>query len=446
MALLRFISSLYLHHRVFYALAGIAVVFLFSYWYSFLYLVGWLLLWGLFILILLDCIALFKIKNGIQATRLLPEKFSNSDANELPISIGNRYGFPVTVLLIDEIPVQFQKRDFNMPVSLDAQTKKTVHYTLRPVERGEYIFGHLNLYASTPLRLAKRRYRFEKDQMVKVYPSFIQMKKYAFLAIDNKLSQYGLKKIRRIGHTMEFEQIKDYVLGDDVRTINWKATAKRAHLMVNQFQDEKSQPIYSIIDASRVMKMPFEGLTLLDYAINSTLAFSNVALKKGDKTGMVTFSNTIHNHLAASSKKTHLNVIMEVLYNINTQFLDSDFSRLYAEVKRKITHRSLLLLYTNFEHITALERQLPYLKGLAKKHVLVVVFFENTELDELIDRPAKSTHEIYYKTIAQKFDYEKKLMVKELEKNGIQTVLTKPKDLTVNTINKYLEIKARGIL
>ncbi len=446
MAILRFIQSLYLHSRVFYALAVIAVVFLFSYWYNNLFVVGWLCVWGLFVLFLIDCVGLFRISNGIIAKRQLPEKFSNSDPNEVPVIIQNKYGFTITINAVDEIPIQFQKRDFSKELKIAKLDSGKFQYDLVPVERGEYIFGNLNLYVRSNLSLAIKRYKFEKDQMVKVYPSFIQMKKYAFLAIDNKLSQYGLKKIRRIGHTMEFEQIKEYVTGDDVRTINWKATAKRAHLMVNQYQDERSQPIYSIIDASRVMKMPFEGLTLLDYAINSTLAFSNVALKKGDKTGMLTFSNTIQNHLAASSKKTHLNTILEVLYNINTRFLDSDFGRLYAEVKRKITHRSLLLLYTNFEHISALERQLPYLKGLSKKHVLVVIFFENTELDDLIEKPASTTPEIYHKTIAQKMDYDKKLMVKELEKHGIQTVLTKPKDLTINTINKYLEIKARGLL
>jgi uncharacterized protein (DUF58 family) len=257
---------------------------------------------------------------------------------------------------------------------------------------------------------------------------------------------HGMKKIRRIGHTMEFEQIKDYVVGDDVRTINWKATAKRASLMVNQFQDEKSQPIYSLIDASRTMKMPFNGLTLLDYAINSTLAFSNIALKKKDKVGMITFAEGIKNHLPASSKKTHLTTILEVLYNIETKFLDSDFGSLYNQVKRKVTQRSLLLLYTNFEHISAMERQMGYLKALSRKHILVVIFFKNTELDELISSPAKDIQTVYHKTIAQKSDYDKKVMATTLEKYGIQTILTAPEDLTVNTINKYLEIKARGIL
>lgn len=446
MSIIRFIRSLYLSTRLFYALAVVAVIFLFSYWINAFYAVGWISLWGLFLLVLIDIVSLFQKSNGIIAERHLPEKFSNSDINDVPVSIKNNYGFTINVKTVDEIPVQFQKRDFHKEITIPAKTRKKFSYGLQPYERGEYFFGNLNLYVNSRINLVAKRYKFEKDQMVKVYPSFIQMKKYAFLAIDNKLSQFGLKKIRRLGHTMEFEQIKDYVAGDDVRTINWKATAKRASLMINQYQDEKSQPIYSVIDGSRIMKMPFENLTLLDYAINSTLAFSNVALKKGDKTGMLTFGNTILNHLAPSNKKTHLNTIMEVLYNIDTKFLDSDFGRLYAEVKRKITHRSLLLLYTNFEHMSGLQRQLPYLKGIARQHVLVVIFFENTELRELVDDKAGNTIEIYNKAIAQKFEYDKKLMVKELEKHGIQTILTRPENLTINTINKYLEIKARGIL
>jgi len=256
----------------------------------------------------------------------------------------------------------------------------------------------------------------------------------------------GLKKIRRIGHTQEFEQIKEYVQGDDVRTLNWKATAKQNQLMVNQYQDEKSQPVYSIIDTGRVMKMPFNNLKLLDYAINSCLAFSNVALKRNDKTGLIGFSKEINTYAPAIQKPTHLNTILEQLYNIDTNITDSDFGVLYGHIKRKINHRSLLLLYTNFEHISSLKRQLPYFLALAKKHVLVVIFFENSELEKLIEMDAEDLQSIYHKTIAEKFSLDKVLMQKELQKYGIQSILTRPEDLTINTINKYLEIKARGLL
>ncbi len=443
---MQFLKSFYIHNTFFRYIAILAACFVVSYWVSLLYAVTWLLTVLLIGLFFFDIYLLYATDMGIEAQRELPKKLSNSDFNPIRFTYTSRYTFKTHITMIDELPIQFQKRDFEYSASLFKNEKKTYEYKVRPVERGEYVFGNLIVFASSSLKIIKRKYIYQKDQMVPVYPSIIQMQQYDFLAISNKLTQFGLKKIRRIGHTQEFEQIKEYVPGDDFRTINWKATAKNDHLMINQYQDEKSQPIYSIIDTGRVMKMPFNGLKLLDYAINSTLAFSNVALKRNDKTGMVAFSKNIETFVPAVQKLTHLNTILEKLYNITTEFTDADFGMLYAHIKRKINHRSLLLLYTNFEHISAMRRQLPFLLAIAKKHVLVVVFFENTELEELIAIDAEDLQAIYHKTIAEKFSLEKRLMQKELQQYGIQTILTKPENLTINTINKYLEIKARGLI
>lgn len=396
-------------------------------------------------LMIIDFIILYKQK-GIHATRVLPEKLSNGDDNEIAISIENHYNFKTYIKLIDELPFQYQKRDFNIDTVVEKGDAKKIKYTLRPLERGEYHFGNLNLYTNSPIGLVSRRYKFGKDEMVPNYPSFLQLRKYALMAFTNKLSEYGLKKIRRIGHTMEFEQIKDYVPGDDIRNINWKATAKRNQLMVNQFQDEKSQPVYSVIDKGRVMRMPFEGLSLLDYAKNATLVISNIALMKQDKAGMFAFSRNVSNRVVAQRRPSQMNTILETLYNLDTDYAESDFSRLYIDVKRTINQRSLFLLYTNFETLDALHRQLGYLQALAKNHLLVVIFFKNTELDKITTKKADNTFEIFEKTIAEKFIYEKKLIVNELQKHGIYSILTTPQNLTVDTINKYLEIKARGLL
>ncbi len=442
---MHFLKSFYIHNVFFWYIAILSACFMLSYWVPVIYPIAWLLTMLLAALFLFDVYLLYS-NRGIVASRDLPQKLSNSDLNPIRIGYATQYPFKTFVTIIDELPVQFQKRDFKYESNLIKGEKVTFDYTVRPVDRGAYLFGNLNVYASSPLKIIKRRFTFQKDQMVPVYPSIIQMQQYDFLAINNRLSEIGLKKIRRIGHTQEFEQIKEYVPGDDFRTINWKATAKQQHLMVNQYQDERSQPIYSVIDMGRVMKMPFNELKLLDYAINATLAFSNVALKRNDKTGMITFSKKIDTFVPAVQKLTHLNTILEKLYNLSTEFTDSDFGLLYAHIKRKVTHRSLLLLYTNFEHISALKRQLPFLTAIAKQHVLVVVFFENTELESLLTEDAENLQAIYHKTIAEKFSLEKRLMQKELQKHGIQTILTKPEELTVNTINKYLEIKARGLI
>ncbi|WP_298952761.1 DUF58 domain-containing protein [uncultured Nonlabens sp.] len=432
--------------RFFIALGSLVVLFVFAFFFE--RLIDYLKI-GLFVLIgllLIDILLLYRTKDALKASRVLPDKLSNGDKNPVEILITNQYNTKVFLNIIDELPVQFQERDFRIIDQVEAGKSKTFSYTVRPTERGEYHYGGLQVFVGSPLGLAQRKFSFNKNAMVPNYPSFLQLRKYELMAFTNKLRDFGLKKIRRIGHTMEFEQIKDYVQGDDVRNINWKASAKRNQLMINQFQDEKSQPVYSVIDKGRVMKMPFEELKLIDYAINATLVISNIALKKGDKAGMFSYSDKLSNQVMAQKRASQMNLILETLYNLDTDFKESDFGRLYIDIKRTITQRSLLLLYTNFETMDALHRQLPYLQAIAKNHLLVVIFFDNTELKEMVKRPAISTHEIYQKTIAEKFIYEKRLIVNELNKYGIQTILTEPQNLTVNTINKYLEIKARGLL
>jgi uncharacterized protein (DUF58 family) len=395
---------------------------------------------------LADILLLWSRPKGIFARRDLMEKMSNGDLNDVRIHLENKFPFPVFISLVDELPVQFQARDLSFKAFLPPFRAKRLTYKVRPVRRGEYTFGAVNVFASSLIGLAQRRFKFDNDVMVPVYPSFIQMRRYELLAISNRLTEVGIKKIRRVGQNMEFDQIKEYISGDDPRRVNWKATARKGHLMVNTYQDEKSQQVYSLIDMGRVMKMPFEEMTLLDYAINASLVISNIAMLKYDKAGIITFSHRVQQVLPAERKGLQLHKIMEVLYGAKTGYLESDYGRLFATVKQRITQRSLLLLFTNFETLSSMQRQLKYFRRLAKDHLLVVIFFENTELRAFLDTPPATTQEIYYQTIAEKFTYEKKLIVKELEKYGIHAVYTAPQNLTVNTINKYLELKARGLI
>ena len=443
---MKLFKSFYIQPRFFYSGLFIIALFVFSYFIPVLFAVAQLAILVLLVLFFIDCSILFFGKNKIQGHRLLPDKFSNGDDNQVKITIDNNFGFMVNLTIIDEVPVQFQMRNFNRKLSIKSKEKDNLTYHLRPTERGEYHFGNLNIYATSNLGLVAKRFCFDQNAMVPTYPSFKQLRKFELLNINNNLQDYGLKKIRRIGHTMEFEQIKDYVLGDDLRSINWKATAKKNSLMVNQFQDEKSQPIYSIIDKGRVMKMPFEGLSLLDYAINATLVISSIALKKHDKAGMLSFSKNIENIVVAQRRNSQMHLILNSLYNIKTDYYESDFSRLYAHIKRHITQRSLILLYTNFETLDSLNRQFAYLKAIAKNHLIVVIFFKNTELNRIVDEKATTLQQVYDKVIAEKFVFEKRLIVQELKKHGIHSILTTPENLTIDTINKYLEIKSRGLL
>ncbi len=447
--------SFFLTKRFFYLCAALIAGFVVAFFLPWLLGPMQLLLGAAGLLVLLDAALLYAPARGgptpLFGRRVLGDKLSNGDDNEVKLFLESRYRFGIQAEVIDEIPHQFQRRDVLFVTTIAPGQTRVITYQLRPTRRGEYEFGALNVYAASPLRLVRRRFRFAQSRVVPVYPSFLQMRQYELLAIHNRLTEVGVKRIRRVGQSQEFEQLRPYAGGDDPRTINWKASARRAGggsdtLVVNHFQDERAQQVFCLIDKGRVMRMPFAGLSLLDYAINAALVLSNIALLKHDKAGLLTFSNKPGATVPAERRPGHLRTLLEVLYRQKTQYLETDYERLYATVRAKIKQRSLLILFTNFETLQGMERQLPYLRGLSKAHLLLVVFFENTELRTFLDAPAETTADVYNQTIAEKFQQEKRQVVLELQRYGIQALLTAPQLLTVNTINKYLEFKARGLI
>lgn len=398
-------------------------------------------------LILVDLILTFKHEHPVSAVRSPKHtRLSNGDENEISLKIESYYSIPIHLSVIDELPVQLQIRDFRINSRFEAGEQKQFSYVVRPVERGEYHFGKIQLFVRTLLGLTERQITLGDPFIMACYPSFIKLRQYELMAISNRLSDIGVKRIRRIGHSSEFEQIKEYVQGDDVRTINWKATARRNQLMVNHYVDERAQNVYCLVDMGRIMKMPFEDMTLLDHAINASLVMGHVAWIKQDKPGLIAFAEKVTNMVPADRKGNQLLKLQEALYNANTNFEESNYEVLLSQLKMKVTQRSLLLLFTNFETLSGLRRQLKYLRKMATQHLLVVIFFENTELKELLKAKPGNTFQIYEQAIAQKFEQEKKQISKELQQYGILSIYTTPQNLTVDTLNKYLEIKSRNLI
>jgi uncharacterized protein (DUF58 family) len=192
------------------------------------------------------------------------------------------------------------------------------------------------------------------------------------------------------------------------------------------------------------MMLPFNGMSLMDYAINTALVISNIALKKQDKAGLLSFDQKVSTIVKADNKANQLKRIMEALYKETESAQEANFEMLYMATQRLIKQRSLLILYTNFESQYALERNLPILRRINQHHVLLVVFFENSELDTFSKQESTDLLDIYATTMAAKLLLDKKTMVKRLNQYGIQTILTKPEDLSINTINQYMAMKARG--
>jgi uncharacterized protein (DUF58 family) len=399
---------------------------------------------SLFGLTLIDVLLVFSATDPLTVSRKMNDRLNLGDDNAIVLTITNETNQVINFSMVEGYPVEMQIRSIVLRGTLLPDTKKSFDYVFTPKSRGTFQFGDVFIIMRSIFFMASRRIDIPLAQQVDVYPSVLQMKKYELLVFQQQKTTAGIKKIRRLGNNSEFEQIKSYVQGDDPKWINWKATSRRNELMVNQYQEEKSQSIYCIIDKSRSMQMEFNDLSLLDYSINSALVFTNIALRKGDKAGLITFSDKIGTLLPAEKAGGQMRRIQETLFNQRTLYKEGNYDVLYQSIRRTVKSRSLLMLYTNFETEFAMRRAIPMLRRLNQKHVLVVVFFQNSELQELAYRPSKSIQDVYQSTVAERMISMKSRIARELRKNGIQTVLTLPEDLSINTINKYLELKARG--
>lgn len=431
---------MFLKRRFYLLLLAVALITGAGFGFAPLFTVGRWLVLLLFVATLADIILLWH-KKAITAERRLSSRFSNGDDNPVTINVESIYPFPVRIDVIDELPFQFQKRDntFHFPLF---DFRFSFNTTLRPTRRGVYSFGHVLVFVSTRLGLVERRYRCCEPCNVSVYPSYQKLHQYELMAISQNLQEPGIKRIRRIGNNTEFEHIRDYLKGDDYRTVNWRATARLSRPMVNVYQDERSQQIFSVIDKGRVMQQAFQGMTLLDYAINASLALSYVAMRKEDRAGLITFADKADTFVAADRRPGHINKLLETLYAEQTDFEETDFSALSVAVGRHISKHSLLVLYTNFMGQVSLQRQLPFLQQIARRHRLLVVFFEDVELQQFIDSPVRTEEEQCQHEVAEKFAAEKQLISATLRQHGILSLLTTPQALTVDVINRYLAIRS----
>ena len=436
------LRNVYLQDRFFYTAGVCILLFGLTFSFPFLFLFSKFFLVATLLLCLFDWYYVRSRLSDITCIRKVINKLSLGDPQEVKYMLTNASNSDLDIALVDELPYQLQLRDEIINCKVISGNAVVKKLQITPLKRGLYEFGNINLYISSPrIGFIQQRMIIDAVEDSEVYPSIIQMRKYELQVFSKTAFLSGIRKARKIGESDEFEHIRPYIQGDNIRSINWKATSRKNQLMINEYQNTRSQTVYCIVDKGRAMKMPFSDMTLLDHAINSTLVISNIILKKYDKVGLITFSNKIGTIVKASSKQGQLELISKKLYDQKTDFKEPSFELVYYTIRKQIQRRSIIMMYSNFENMVEVERNLPYLKSIAKKHLLVLILFINTEVLVAADKEAVSKSEIYLKTFADKALYEKERISQRLNKHGIQTILTKPEDLSINVINKYLEFK-----
>lgn len=440
------LKGIYLHNFFYYCGGIIVLLLALGFGIPVCFQAGTVLTVILIFYTIVQVVLLAALQNNFSAQRELLEILSLGETHEVSVTVKNQTGIALYISIVEELPYQLVNPIKSLDYFFKAKESYNYTYNIKPRVRGKHRFGDFYLFLKLRFPVVERRVILHKNHEVDVYPSIINMKKFELYASKRISDGEGIKRIRKLGHGSEFEQIKNYVLGDDPRTINWKATARAGQFMTNHYQEERAQPVYQILDSSRVMKMPFNELTLLDHSINSALALSNIILKKSDKAGLIGFDKKVHTVIEANNGQLQLKNFLKSLYNQKISDHEANYEMLFLAIRRYITKRSFLMLYTNFESMYALKRVLPQLKALSKRHLLLLVIFENTELEELAKMKSKSLYDIYDQTMAQKLVIEKEQIHNELDKHGIMNISVTTETVSADVINQYLEVKSRGVI
>ncbi|OQA16300.1 MAG: hypothetical protein BWY64_02602 [bacterium ADurb.Bin363] len=383
----------------------------------------------------------------IRVKRIVKDTFSLGIKNSVKISLSNKNSFSLFLQLKDDYPFQFKAdRDNLFRLYLSPDSTEEIEYFLTPYERGKYNFGKMHIRCYSFLGLTGRRIVVEQRQKVRVYPNLDNVTRYQLMAIKGHLQRTGIKPAKILGRGMEFESLRDYLPDDEYSDINWKASARRGRLIVNQYDEEKSQNILILIDAGRMMTSCVGGISKLDYAVNTALILSYVCSLRGDKIGLLAFAGDIKSYLPPSKGKKHIQLILETLYDLTPELVEPNYSLALKFLGTKSRKRSLVFLFSDIMDQYSSEELIKYFPTLFPHHIPFCVAITDPVIREMATKDCTASREIYEQAMAEQVLWERKKALSIMGKKGVYTMEALPEELSVKVINEYLKIKVKAKL
>jgi uncharacterized protein (DUF58 family) len=404
---------------------------------------------GLFYLLALAALVLADVyltprPGELEVERIHDSRLSLGAANLVTLLLANRSARRLRFTLRDEFPYQFRSDQTFIAGTVAPFDLHEAHYHLRPLRRGDYRFGKLNIRYASQLGSFVRQAAYPLEADVKVYPNVLEARKYDLMARKGLLSELGLRVNRLQGSGTEFERLREYSPDDEFRRINWKATARRAKLIAAEYETERSQYVLSVIDTGRLMRPPVGELAKLDYAINTALLLSYVAMLKGDHVGLLTFADEVGTYLSPKRGRGQFYRMLELLYNVEMQPVEADHGRALSYLGLKHKRRSLVVLFTDLATPDSAGPLIAHMARMARRHLPLCVVISDPQVTALASLPAHDSASVYRRAVAEMLLDERRVVLDTLNRSGVLTLDVPADKLTVSVINTYLELKQRG--
>ncbi len=408
---------------------------------------------GLAVLACLDRLRAGNIRQ-FDVSREHDQKLSLGVPNRITIRVRSRAQRPVHVTVRDEPPYVFVSDSATLHRTITPGEPMQLEYFVRPLQRGDFAFGDLNLRWEGPLRFFVRQATVPAAETVKVYPNLHEIRTYDLLVRREQLSEMGLHNIRFRGEGSAFESLREYTPDDPYRSINWKATARRGKPISTDYEPERSQRLIALLDVGRMMRSPIRvddpdgaswNMAKVDFVINSLLLFSYVATLKGDQVGLVVFADQVRQFIPPAAGRAHFQKLLDAMYALDSQPVEADYGRAINFLSAYHKKRALVVLFTDLSGARASESLLVHLPLLLPRHLPLLVTIRDPVLDqEAAQRPATSDA-VYRRAVAEQLIDERRLLLERLQYRGVLTLDVAAEHLTMAVVNRYLQLKARRL-
>ncbi len=382
----------------------------------------------------------------LEVHRALPQKLSVGAPNRVEVQLIHRSGQMVQVRVRDDVPESFTATPEEAPLTLAPQSQTRWVYRVTPSKRGKFSFGNLHVRVQGPLGLTFHERTIPAAQNSSVFPDLRGASRLLLSGAALDLVNLGLRQLRRDGRGSEFARLRDYAQGDSVRDVDWKATARRSRPVTRVMESERSQSILICVDAGRSMAAQVDGLTKLDHAVNAALFLAFVAVRNGDRVGLVVFADGVKAYLPPEAGRGQYRKIIDTLYSATPSLTYVDYLALFKELNVRLTRRSLLCVFTDFLDEEQAATMVDPLHRLARRHVPLCLSVKDTALVGLLRKPPPGPEEAFQQAVASELLSDREVLKARVSMGGVQMIDVQPDELSLAAVNRYLDIKARGVL
>ncbi|HEX2211204.1 MAG TPA: DUF58 domain-containing protein [Longimicrobium sp.] len=381
----------------------------------------------------------------LEADRRAPARISLGAQAEVEIRLDNRTRHPVRVRLTDDLPPIVERvGDDVMDVRVPARREERIRYTVRTLRRGDGVFGDVHLRIAGPLGLAWRQRAVPREDAVRIVPGVLEVKRYRLLGLRNRLREAGFRAVRQRGEGGAFESLREYVRGDDPRTLDWKATARRGTPIVRQMELERRQNVVIAIDAGRLMTQKVGERERLDYALTAALLLADVARVHDDAVGLLVFSDRVEAFIPPA--RNSVSRLAEALGEVHARMVEPNYPAAFTYLSKQVRKRSLLVLFTDLIDPLASAAVVSQLARAADRHLPLAVAIRNPDLEAAAALEPTDEAAVYRRAAAEELLQARAAALAAMQRAGVLVADTRPGDAVPAVVNRYLDVKRRGML